>query len=147
MKKIMLLSFTMLAMVTVSVAQNTTETSATKAIATQDGAKIEFETETIDYGTIENNSDGNREFHFTNTGNTPLVITNAKGSCGCTVPTVPKGAIAPGESAVIGVKYATNRTGAFNKSITITSNAVNAPTKVINIKGTVNPPATATVEK
>lgn len=143
MKKIILLSFTMLAIITVGVAQNTNETSATKTIATEDGARIEFESETIDYGTIENKSDGNREFHFTNTGSTPLVITNAKGSCGCTVPTWPKEAIAPGESAVIGVKYATERTGSFKKSITLTSNAVNAPTKVIHIKGTVNPPVEA----
>lgn len=141
MKKIFLLSFTLLAMVTVGVAQNDTEKSAIKTVVTKDGAMIEFESETIDYGTIENKSDGNREFHFTNTGNTPLVITDAKGSCGCTVPTWPKEAIAPGESAVIGVKYATDRTGAFTKSITLTSNAVNAPTKVIKIKGTVNPPA------
>ncbi|GGG33544.1 DUF1573 domain-containing protein [Bizionia arctica] len=143
MKKLFLLSFAMLAMVTVSVAQNAIETSAPGTVVTEDGAMIEFESETIDYGTIENKSDGNREFKFTNTGNTPLVITNAKGSCGCTVPTVPKGAIAPGESAVIGVKYATDRTGAFSKSITLTSNAVNAPTKVIKIKGTVNPPVEA----
>jgi hypothetical protein len=143
MKKVILLGFAMLATVSVSVAQNTSEVSKTETVVTEDGALIEFESETIDYGTIENKSDGNREFHFTNTGNSPLVITDAKGSCGCTVPTWPKGAIAPGESAVIGVKYATDRTGAFTKSITLTSNAVNAPTKVIKIKGTVNPPVEA----
>lgn len=139
MKKFVLLSFVLLGMVFTGAAQ----TAAKAADAKEDGAKIEFETETIDYGTIENNADGNREFKFTNTGNAPLVISNAKGSCGCTVPTWPKEAIAPGKSSVIKVHYATNRTGAFSKSVTLVSNAVNAPTKVIHIKGTVKPPKPA----
>jgi len=142
MKNRILLGLAIFAITTVGIAQNATEAvKATTTVSNENGAKIEFESETIDYGTIENNSDGNREFKFTNTGNTPLVISNAKGSCGCTVPTWPKEAIAPGESSVIKVRYATNRTGSFSKSITLTSNAVNAPTKVVKIKGTVNPPA------
>ena len=139
MKKILFLSFAMFAITTTGIAQNSTKTTATESIANEEGAKIEFESETVDYGTIENSSNGDREFHFTNTGTTPLVITNAKGSCGCTVPTWPREPIAPGESSVIKVHYATNRTGAFSKSITLTSNAVNAPKKVIKIKGKVNP--------
>jgi hypothetical protein len=139
MKKVILLSLTILGSVLTGVAQTTTETISAVTAVNVDGAKIEFETETIDYGTIENSSDGNREFKFTNTGNAPLVVTKAKGSCGCTVPTWPKEAIAPGESSVIKVRYATNRTGSFNKSITLTSNAVNEPSKVIHIKGTVKP--------
>lgn len=142
MKNRILLGLAIFGITTVGIAQNATEAvKATTTVSNENGAKIEFESETIDYGTIENNSDGNREFKFTNTGNTPLVISNAKGSCGCTVPTWPKEAIAPGESSVIKVRYATNRTGSFSKSITLTSNAVNAPTKVVKIKGTVNPPA------
>ncbi|WNH11075.1 DUF1573 domain-containing protein [Thalassobellus suaedae] len=141
MKKVILLSFALLGMTTISIAQTAAKTTPIeKTVTNKDGAKIKFETETIDYGTIENNSDGNREFKFTNTGNAPLVITNAKGSCGCTVPTWPKEPIAPGASSVIKVKYATNRTGAFSKSVTLISNAVNAPTKVLHIKGKVNPP-------
>lgn len=142
MKNRILLGLAVFAITTVGMAQNATTAgkTPTTTVSNEDGAKIEFESETIDYGTIENNSDGNREFKFTNTGNSPLVISNAKGSCGCTVPTWPKEAIAPGESSVIKVRYATNRTGSFSKSITLTSNAVNAPTKVVKIKGTVNPP-------
>ncbi|WNH08998.1 DUF1573 domain-containing protein [Thalassobellus suaedae] len=88
MKKVILLSFALLGMTTISIAQTAAKTTPIeKTVTNKDGAKIKFETETIDYGTIENNSDGNREFKFTNTGNAPLVITNAKGSCGCTVPT------------------------------------------------------------
>ncbi|MGB3946443.1 MAG: DUF1573 domain-containing protein [Bacteroidia bacterium] len=110
--------------------------------------KFKFETEVLDYGTIEHNADGNREFKFTNTGKEPLIISNAVGSCGCTTPNWPKEPIKPGATGVIKVKYATDRIGAFEKTITLTSNA-DTPTKVIKIKGVVKPdPATgATPEK
>jgi LEA14-like dessication related protein len=86
-------------------------------------AKIEFETEIIDYGTIEQNANGIREFKFKNVGNAPLIISDAKKSCGCTIPTWPKAPIKPGESSTIKVKYATDRLGLINKSVTIISNA------------------------
>ncbi|MGB3605894.1 MAG: DUF1573 domain-containing protein [Psychroserpens sp.] len=84
---------------------------------------FDFDTETIDYGPITQNSNGVRTFKFKNRGRAPIVISNVKTSCGCTVPTYPKRAILPGESAFIDIKYATNRLGAFSKSITIISNA------------------------
>lgn len=144
MKKVILLcSFAFLGLVSTGIAQTTTKVSPSKLTQIKDGAKIEFKTDTIDYGTIENNADGNREFIFTNTGNTPLVISNATGSCGCTVPTWPKEAIAPGKSASIKVHYDTKRTGAFSKSVTLVSNAVNEPTKILHIKGTVDAPKDA----
>ena len=101
-----------------------------------DGAGLVFESETIDYGTISKGSEGKREFVLTNNGTKPLTITNTQGSCGCTVPTKPEGAIAPGAKATIGVKYDTNRVGAFTKTVTVTSNASETP-KVLTIKGTV----------
>lgn len=104
--------------------------------------EIEFETETINYGEIEKGADGVREFKFTNTGKSPLIISNARGSCGCTVPTWPKEPIKPGEDGVIKVKYDTNRQGPINKSVTITSNA-KTPTKVLRIKGNVIVPQTS----
>lgn len=103
----------------------------------QSGAKIDFSKEVHDYGTIENGANGQCTFEFKNTGNAPLIISNAKGSCGCTVPSWPKEPIAPGATASIAVKYDTKRPGAINKSVTITSNAVNEPSKVIRIKGNV----------
>ena len=110
----------------------------TKAVAPKvQGAGMNFTNDVMDYGTIEHKSDGNREFVFTNNGTEPLIIMNAQGSCGCTVPTWPKEPIAPGAKGVIGVKYATDRIGAFTKSITITSNAAGQPTKTLTIKGTV----------
>lgn len=105
-----------------------------------EGAAFKFETETLDYGTIENGSDGNREFKFTNIGTEPLIITNATGSCGCTTPEWPKEPIAPGASATIKVHYDTKRTGNFSKTVTLTSNAVES-TKVLTVKGNVNAPA------
>lgn len=101
------------------------------------GAQVEFEKEVHDYGTMKQHGDGTCEFKFTNTGSEPLIISNAKGSCGCTVPSWPREPIKPGESEVIKVKYDTKRVGPINKSVTITSNAVNSPTKVIRIKGTI----------
>ena len=147
MKKIILLcSFAVLGIITSGTAQNDTKVIASEISETENGAKIEFESEKIDYGIIDHNADGYREFIFTNTGNSPLVITNAKGSCGCTVPTWPREPIAAGESSKIKVKYATNRVGAFSKSITLTSNAINAPKKVIKIKGKVNPDSSTKTE-
>jgi Protein of unknown function (DUF1573) len=98
--------------------------------------KFKFETEVLDYGTIENGADGNREFKFTNVGKEPLIITNAAGSCGCTTPDWPKEPIKPGAAAVIKVHYDTKRTGSFEKTVTLTSNA-SEPSKVIKIKGNV----------
>lgn len=99
-------------------------------------AKIEFKTDTIDYGTIEKGSDGVRVFEFTNTGNAPLIISNVKSTCGCTVPKKPDGPILPGETGKIEVKYDTNRVNPIRKTITVTSNA-ETPTVALKIKGLV----------
>ena len=110
---------------------------------------IDFVSKVVDYGIIEHNSDGARKFVFTNNGTEPLLIKNAKGSCGCTVPTWPREAIAPGATAEIGVKYATNRVGKFTKTITLTTNASKKPV-ILTVKGEVNAPAkeeTAPVRK
>jgi len=114
-------------------------TAGTTAIAQEvtNGAKISFDKEVHDYGTVENGGNGTCTFEFTNKGNAPLIISNAKGSCGCTVPSWPKEPLAPGKTAKITVKYDTKRPGAINKSVTITSNAVDHPTKVVRIKGNV----------
>ena len=91
------------------------------------GAKIEFKDadNTIDYGRVEKNSDdGVRSFEFTNTGDAPLIITNAQSTCGCTVPAYPKEPIMPGKSGKIQVKYNMG-VGPIRKTITIESNASN----------------------
>lgn len=109
-------------------------------------AAIEFEKMVHDYGTIEQGGDGACEFVFKNTGNEALVISNARGSCGCTVPEWPKDPIAPGQSASIKVKYDTKRVGPINKQVTITSNGSEQPV-ILRIKGTVKGEATAPVKE
>lgn len=99
-------------------------------------AKIEFKSETVDYGEIERGSDGVRVFEFTNTGNAPLVISKVSSSCGCTIPKKPEAPIMPGETGEIQVKYDTNRVGPIRKAVTVISNA-DTPTKILKIKGTV----------
>lgn len=107
---------------------------------TTSGPVMTFETTTIDYGTIEKGSDRIRKFKFTNTGNEPLIVKSAKGSCGCTVPTYPKEPIMPGESNVIEVNYDTERVGAFTKTVTLTTNEA-TETRMLTIKGEVKAPA------
>ena len=101
------------------------------------GPQIDFERTEHDYGEIEQGGNGKTEFSFTNTGTEPLIISKAKGSCGCTVPTWPKEPIAPGAKATIEVKYDTKRVGPISKSVTITSNSVDNSTALLKIKGSV----------
>lgn len=110
-------------------------------------AKIEFKTDTIDYGTVEKGADGVRVFEFTNTGNAPLIISDVKSTCGCTVPKKPEAPIMPGEKGEISVKYDTNRVNPIRKTITVISNA-ETPTVALKIKGeVVDPTKTSVLEK
>ncbi|MEY4902646.1 MAG: hypothetical protein RLZZ292_461 [Bacteroidota bacterium] len=106
------------------------------AQGTKKGPIAEFPQTEIDYGKIMKGDDPLRKFKFKNVGDEPLTITNAKGSCGCTVPTYPKEPIMPGASAEIEVRYDTQRVGPFSKSVTLTTNEANA-TRVLSIKGEV----------
>ncbi|HNL37739.1 MAG TPA: DUF1573 domain-containing protein [Saprospiraceae bacterium] len=108
---------------------------------TTTGPVMTFQQTTIDYGTIEKGSEPLRKFSFTNTGNEPLIIKSAKGSCGCTVPTYPKEPIMPGETNVIEVRYDTQRVGMFTKTVTLTTNET-SDTHTLTIKGEVKAPAT-----
>lgn len=103
------------------------------------GPQIEFKKEVHDYGTLKYGGNGESTFEFTNTGTAPLIITKATAPCNCTVPSYPKEPIPPGGKGAITVKYNTKIAGPINKSITILSNATNDPSKIIRIKGNVNP--------
>lgn len=102
----------------------------------QETAKIEFKSETIDYGEIEKGTDGIRIFEFINTGNTPLVISDVTSSCGCTIPKKPENPIQPGENGKIEVKYDTQLVGPIRKTVSVYSNAEESP-KSLKIKGRV----------
>ncbi len=107
-------------------------------------AEISFEEREYNFGEIdEAGGSVSHRFVVRNTGKAPLIIQNVKPSCGCTTPGWTKEPIMPGKEGYIDAKYnPLNRPGAFNKSLTITSNA-SKPTEVIFIKGTVIPkPAT-----
>ena len=147
MKKILFFALLLVFGITTSNAQTKVKVAKVKKeakakIPKVEGAGMVFENETIDYGTVEHNADGNRKFVLVNNGTQPLIITAATGSCGCTVPSAPKEPIAPGARAVIDVKYATDRVGAFTKTVTVTSNAVQGASKVLTIKGEVKPDPT-----
>jgi len=109
------------------------------AAAQNEGATIEFETTEHDYGTIPYKGDGTYEFLFKNTGKTPLLLTNVRSSCGCTVPEWPREPINKGEEAKIKVSYNTRISGSFSKSISVYSNSGEAPV-VLVIKGKVEAP-------
>jgi len=84
---------------------------------------------------IAKGTDDMFSFEFKNTGNTPVLIQNVQTSCGCTTASKPEAPIAPGKKSEISVKYDTNRVGAFEKTITVTTN-VGEPI-VLTIKGNV----------
>lgn len=102
-------------------------------------AEFSFEEENHSFGTIEEGVIAKHDFEFTNTGDAPLIITNASGSCGCTVPSWPREPIAPGETGKIHVEFNSNgRTGNQTKTVTLSANTV-PNKKVLRISAQVNP--------
>lgn len=97
---------------------------------------ITFDKLEHDYGTIEQNANGDCEFKFTNNGKEPLILSNVRSSCGCTIPTWPRQPILPGQSDAIKVHYDTKRVGIISKTITVFSNAKEAQV-TLKIKGNI----------
>lgn len=103
--------------------------------------KIELDKMEHDFGTINEGTVVETEFIVKNTGDSDLIIADAKGSCGCTVPQPPKEPIAPGQSAPIKVSFDSNgKPGMQNKTVTLTTNTENG-SEVFNIKANVTPKA------
>lgn len=103
-------------------------------------AEFSFEKEVHDFGTIVQGEKVAYSFKFKNTGEGDLIITSAKGSCGCTVPEWPKEPIAPGADGVIDVVFNSDgKSGKQNKKVTIVANTV-PNTKVLAINGMVEVP-------
>jgi len=98
---------------------------------------IEFEEEFHDFGEVQEGDVVEHTFVFTNEGDGPLIISNAEGSCGCTVPDWPRQPIAPGQKGQIKVSFnSTGRAGRQDKRVTLTTNAV-PQSKVLNITSNV----------
>lgn len=105
--------------------------------ADPDAGKFKFKEETHDYGEVPEGPKAECDFEFKNVGKKPIVITEAHGSCGCTVPEWPKEPILPGKKGKIHVIYNTDhRPGPISKEVTINSNAAQQP-MVLHIRGNV----------
>lgn len=104
--------------------------------SSSDMAIFEWEGASHDFGKIKQGVPVTHEFKFTNTGKTPLVITNVQASCGCTTPDWSKEPIPPGGQGFIKATYNAAAMGAFNKSVTVMANVENG-FKQLSIKGEV----------
>ncbi|PSR09827.1 MAG: DUF1573 domain-containing protein [Bacteroidetes bacterium] len=102
-----------------------------------------FAETTFDFGTVAEGEMVSHTYKFTNTGTETLVLSDAKGSCGCTVPKWPREPIAPGKSADITVEFnSKNKAGKRNQKVTITANT-NPPQSFIYLTGEVTGDAAA----
>jgi len=104
---------------------------------------MSFEKAEHDFGTIEQGTPQETVFKFTNTGNGPLIITDAKSSCGCTVPEYPKNTpIAPGDTGEMLVKFNGSGQNQVTKTITVSANTSKG-SEILRIKAFVNPKGAA----
>jgi|WetSurMetagenome_2_1015567.scaffolds.fasta_scaffold11962_2 hypothetical protein len=132
MKK-MLLIFAAVCLSGLMRAQDIAEVSASGSLKK---AEISLADNSFDFGSIKPNKPVSHTFVIKNTGGVPLIINRVATSCGCTAGDYPKEAILPNKTAEITITYNSSGTGAFNKTATVYSNAVNE-TLVLNIKGVV----------
>lgn len=112
--------------------------SVAQSPQTAEKDSIIFDKLVHDYGTMVQGADGNCEFVFTNKGQKPLILSNVRASCGCTVPSWPQEPILPGNTGTIKVGYNTSIIGGFSKIVTVVSNAANSQV-ILTIKGNVTP--------
>ena len=107
---------------------------------TSDFPVIQFDKNNHDFGEIKEGDVAETEFMFTNVGKSDLIISDASGSCGCTVPDYPKNIpIKPGESGKIKVKFdSNNRPGMQRKAVTLITNTLKGK-QILNIKSIVIP--------
>lgn len=120
-----------------NVAEAAVRDEASKAVPV-----MTFEKSEHDFGTIEQGTPQETVFKFTNTGDAPLIITDAKSSCGCTVPNPPKEPIAPGETGELLVNFNGQGQNQVTKTITVTANTAKG-SEIIRIKAFVNPKGAA----
>jgi len=148
MKKVIALSILSLSLMTISCNEN-----AAKKIKSENlelakerdeeikvgGAKVKFDKTEHDFGVINEGDVVETVFTFTNSGKSELIITSAKGSCGCTVPEWPKEPIMPGEEGQIRVKFNSDKKPNLQqKSITLVTNTEQGK-EILKIKAQVTP--------
>ena len=109
------------------------------SVAALPQAVITFEKTTHEFGKIDKGGQASYDFTFTNTGDSALIISGVRTTCGCTSPTWTKTPVEPGESGVINVKYlTTNRPGRFNKTVHVNSNGTaNGTSTPLTVRGEV----------
>lgn len=122
MKKAILFAIVFVAFATVSFAQGV----------------LKFKSEKHDFGKVDQGKPATHSFEFVNTGNQPVVISNAQASCGCTTPDWTKDPILPGKTGFVKATYNAAAVGPFNKSVTVVSNA-ETPSLVLTLSGEVSP--------
>ncbi|GGD56848.1 DUF1573 domain-containing protein [Muriicola marianensis] len=115
------------------------EVAAERDAAAKNLPVMTFDKSEHDFGNIEQGTPQETVFTFTNTGNAPLIITNATSSCGCTIPEYPKNKpIAPGETGQLLVKFNGSGQNQVTKTITVSANTAKG-SELLRIKAFVNP--------
>ncbi|TXF91729.1 DUF1573 domain-containing protein [Neolewinella aurantiaca] len=100
-------------------------------VDTSNIAKLQFEETEFKFGEVKSGTVVKHDFPFTNTGSVPLLITKARSTCGCTVPSYPEAPLAPGESGIISIAFDTkNKYGHQRKPVTIIANTYPAMTTI-----------------
>ena len=109
---------------------------ASKYVSAEKKEILNWKTTNHNFGEIVQGVPVSTTFSFINTSSTPLLITQVAGSCGCTVTTYTKEAIAPGEQGYVTTTYNAASPGAFRKAVTVTVSTMAEPI-VLSLQGTV----------
>jgi len=117
------------------------------ASAQATGMALKWDKTAQNFGEIKQGVPVTASFKYTNMSKKPIMLTNAQGPCGCTVPNWSKDPLLPGKSAVITATFNAAAPGAFNKTVTVTSNADTNGPQVLTLQGTVVAGATAEAPK
>ena len=108
------------------------------AVQDPNGPLFKWDEESHDFGEIPQGTPATTRYYFTNVGKSPLLITEAKPTCGCTTPDWTREEIAPGKKGYVEATYNAANPGGFQKNVTVISNA--SPTPVsLTLKGSVIP--------
>ena len=110
---------------------NAVTSTGANLVSAEGAPTMKFETDSYDFGKIKDGEKVSYDFFFTNTGKTPLIISDASATCGCTVPEIPKEPIAPGAKSKISVVFdSAGKNGLQDKVVTVTANTIPAQTLI-----------------